>query len=191
MQIIVGPFITAVSAILTLSCTNTFSLNSLNSLPKVGIVSNIKLLIKNIALPLIIGIIVGLIMMPFNDYKDLIQPPLSPPAILFPIVWTILYTLMGIASYLVLASGKNQDDITQALLVYLLQLTFNFFWSIFFFNLEWYLFAFFWLILLWFLIQKTIQQFYPLSKTAAYLMIPYFVWVTFAGYLNLGIYLLN
>ena len=145
-----------------------------------------------IAIPLVVGITAAALTRDNMDiYQTLTTPPLAPPAILFPIVWTILYTLMGIASYLVLSSGKNQDDITTALIVYLLQLSINFFWPIFFFNLEWYLFAFFWLILLWVLIRKTIQLFYPLSKTAAYLMIPYLVWVTFAGYLNFGIYLLN
>lgn len=154
--------------------------------------TNKKLLFLCIALPLLVGITAGLLTRDsMSTFSMLNKPPLSPPAILFPIVWTILYTLMGIASYLVLSSGKNQDDITTALIVYLLQLAINFFWSIFFFNLEWYLFAFFWLILLWIFIKKTIQLFYPLSKTAAYLMIPYLVWVTFAGYLNFGIYLLN
>ena len=154
--------------------------------------TNKKLLFLCIALPLLVGITAGLLTRDsMSTFSMLNKPPLAPPGILFPIVWTILYTLMGIASYLVLSSGKNQDDITTALIVYLLQLAINFFWPIFFFNLEWYLFAFFWLILLWVLIRKTIQLFYPLSKTAAYLMIPYLVWVTFAGYLNLGIYLLN
>ena len=154
--------------------------------------TNKKLLFLCIALPLLVGITAGLLTRDsMSTFSMLNKPPLSPPAILFPIVWTILYTLMGIASYLVLASGKNQEDVTTALIVYLLQLAINFFWSIFFFNLEWYLFAFLWLILLWIFIRKTIQLFYPLSKTAAYLMIPYFLWVTFAGYLNFGIYLLN
>lgn len=154
--------------------------------------TNKKLLFLCITLPLLVGITASLFTRnSMNLFSLLNKPPLAPPGFLFPIVWTILYTLMGIASYLVLSSGKNQDDITTALIVYLLQLAINFFWSIFFFNLEWYLFAFFWLILLWIFIKKTIQLFYPLSKTAAYLMIPYFLWVTFAGYLNLGIYLLN
>ena len=154
--------------------------------------TNKKLLFLCIALPLLVGITAGLLTRDsMNLFSMLNKPPLAPPAILFPIVWTILYTLMGIASYLVLASGKNQEDMTTALLVYFLQLAVNFFWSIFFFHLEWYLFAFFWLILLWVLIRKTIQLFYPLSKTAAYLMVPYLVWVTFAGYLNLAIFLLN
>ena len=153
---------------------------------------NWKLLVICIAIPLAVGTTASLLTGGGMEvFETVNKPPLSPPGILFPIVWTILYTLMGIASYLVLSSGKNQEDITNALLIYLLQLAINFFWSIFFFNLEWYLFSFFWLILLWIFIRKTIQLFYPLSKTAAYLMIPYLLWVTFAGYLNLGIYLLN
>jgi len=98
---------------------------------------------------------------------------------------------MGIASYLVYSSDKEKEEINNALLIYFLQLAVNFFWSIFFFNLEWYTFAFFWLVLLWVLIFYTIRLFYPISNTAAYLLIPYLLWVTFAGYLNLGIAALN
>jgi hypothetical protein len=82
-----------------------------------------------------------------------------------------------------------REDVKEALTFYLVQLAFNFFWTIIFFNLEWYLFAFFWLIVLWGLILITILKFNKISRAAAYLMIPYLVWVTFAGYLNLGIYL--
>lgn len=95
---------------------------------------------------------------------------------------------MGIASYLVLTSGKPNDA---ALTVYGIQLAFNFFWPIIFFNLGMYLFAFIWLVVLWLLILKTALLFYQISKPAGYLMIPYLLWVTFAGYLNLSIYLLN
>ena len=119
------------------------------------------------------------------------KPPLSPPAWLFPVVWTILYVLMGIASYLVYQQGEDMDDVKEALKIYLIQLAFNFFWSIFFFNFEWYLFSFIWLIALWGLILVTILKFSKISKPAAYLMIPYLIWVTFAGYLNLAIYMLN
>ncbi|MBE5883857.1 MAG: tryptophan-rich sensory protein [Lachnospiraceae bacterium] len=124
-------------------------------------------------------------------FEQLNKPPLSPPGFLFPIVWTILYTLMGIASYLIFSANANREDINNALTVYALQLAVNFFWSIFFFNLRWYLFSFFWLILLWVLILDTIILFFRISKPAAYLLIPYLIWVTFAGYLNLGIFLLN
>lgn len=153
---------------------------------------NKKALIIAIAIPLLVGIISGFISSnSMEQFGQLNKPPLAPPGFLFPIVWTILYTLMGIASYLVFSSNQKQEDVNDALSVYALQLAVNFFWSIFFFNLEWYLFAFFWLILLWVLILYTILLFYRISKPAAYLMIPYLVWVTFAGYLNLGIYLLN
>lgn len=144
------------------------------------------------AIPLLVGIVAGLLTRgSMETFSRLNQPPLSPPGILFPIVWTILYTLMGIASYLVYSSGKEKEEIYNALLIYFLQLAVNFFWSIFFFNLEWYTFAFFWLVLLWVLIFYTIRLFYPISNTAAYLLIPYLLWVTFAGYLNLGIAALN
>lgn len=144
------------------------------------------------AIPLLVGILAGLLTRgSMETFSRLNQPPLSPPGILFPIVWTILYALMGIASYLVYSSGKEKEEINNALLIYFLQLAVNFFWSIFFFNLEWYTFAFFWLVLLWVLIFYTIRLFYPISNTAAYLLIPYLLWVTFAGYLNLGIAALN
>ena len=153
---------------------------------------NYKLLIICITIPLAVGSLSGFISARAMDsFSQLNQPPFSPPGFLFPIVWTILYILMGIASYLVLTSGQSQTKIKDAMITYGLQLFFNFFWSIIFFNLEWYMFAFVWLVVLWVLIFNTIISFYEISKTAAYLLIPYLIWVTFAGYLNLGIYLLN
>lgn len=153
---------------------------------------NKKALIIAIAIPLLVGALAGFLTADsMTAFMQLDKPPLSPPGILFPIVWSILYTLMGIASYLIYSSNTKQEDINDALCVYALQLFVNFFWSIIFFNLEWYLFAFFWLVLLWVLILYTILLFYRISKPAAYLLIPYLLWVTFAGYLNLGIYLLN
>ena len=98
------------------------------------------------------------------------KPPLSPPGWLFPVVWTILYVLMGIASYLVLTSGKP-DDI--ALKAYGIQLAVNFMWPILFFNLNLYLFSFIWLVALWLLVYQTIRLFWSASKTAGALMIPY------------------
>ena len=149
-------------------------------------------LVTSIALPLLVGGLSALLsgggMQAFGEVQ---KPPLSPPGWLFPVVWTILYTLMGIASYLVKTSGADKDEIFRAQTVYGYQLVVNFFWSIFFFRFEWYLFSFFWLLLLWILIFVTIRQFYQISKPAAYLLIPYLVWVTFAGYLNLGIWYLN
>lgn len=119
------------------------------------------------------------------------KPPLSPPGWLFPVVWTILFVLMGLASYLVLRSEQPRQAVHKALWLYGIQLIVNFFWPIFFFNLSLYLFSFAWLVLLWVLILATTVRFYRISRAAGYLMLPYFVWVTFAGYLNFGIYLLN
>lgn len=121
-------------------------------------------------------------------YAMMNKPALSPPGWVFPVVWTILYVLMGIASYLVLTSGKPNDA---ALTVYAIQLFFNFFWSILFFRLGLCVTAFIWLVLLWFLILGTTVLFYRIVKAAGYLMIPYLLWVAFAGYLNLSICLLN
>lgn len=154
--------------------------------------SKIKTAIICIAIPLIVGGLSGFISRnSMSTFQQINKPPLSPPGYLFPIVWTILYVLMGIASYLVLSSGSDQEEISKALTTYAIQLVVNFFWSIFFFNFQWYLFSFLWLLLLWLLILRTIILFYRISKPAAYLMIPYLLWVTFAGYLNLAIYFLN
>lgn len=153
---------------------------------------NLKQLIICIAIPLLVGGLAAYITRDaMASFGQLNQPPASPPGFLFPIVWTILYTLMGIASYLVLTSDKPKEDINNALFIYGIQLAVNFFWSIFFFRLEWYLFAFFWLLLLWVFIIYTIITFYKISKPAAYLLVPYLLWVTFAGYLNLAIAILN
>lgn len=121
-------------------------------------------------------------------FKTLQKPPLSPPAKLFPFVWTILYLMMGLASYIVLTSKKPS---ILGLILYGVQLFFNFFWSILFFNKEMHLFSFIWLVIMWFLILATTILFYRSAKFAGYLMIPYLLWVAFAGYLNFGIYLLN
>lgn len=125
------------------------------------------------------------------DFESVIKPPLSPPAILFPIVWSLLYFLMGVSSYIILTSEKNERKKQIALTVYGVQLFFNFFWSIIFFNFKNYLFAFIWLIILWCLVLACIILFRKISRFSAYLLFPYLAWVSFAGYLNLGIYLLN
>ena len=153
---------------------------------------NKKLLIICLVIPLAVGGIAALLTGGGMDaFETLGKPPLSPPGWLFPVVWTILYILMGIASYIVLGSGADRGNVSRAVLVYGVQLAFNFFWPIFFFGLSAYLFAFVWLVALWLLILATIILFRRISEAAAYLMIPYILWVTFAGYLNLGIYLLN
>lgn len=154
--------------------------------------TNRGVLLVCIAIPLLTGALAALLSGGgMRTFESLNQPPLSPPGRLFPIVWTILYALMGIASYLVLVSGKNKEEIRKAILVYVYQLVVNFLWPTFFFNFGWYLFSFFWLILLWGLILLMILRFYKISEKAAYLLIPYLLWVTFAGYLNLAIRWLN
>lgn len=149
-----------------------------------------KRLLVYLAIPLGVGALAGILtkdsMMRFSLLN---RPPLSPPGWLFPVVWTVLFLLMGYASYLVSRSDSVQKR--PALILYAIQLIVNFFWSIFFFNFEWYLFSFFWLVLLWVLILLTIRAFWRISPTAAILLIPYLLWVTFAGYLNLAIWLLN
>ena len=153
---------------------------------------DVKKLLICIAIPLLVGIVSGLISRSgMETFNQITKPPLSPPAILFPIVWSILYTLMGIASYLIVVSDADKTLKDNALTSYGLQLIVNFFWSIFFFNFGWYLFSFLWLVLLWVLILNCIFLFYGINKTAAYLMIPYLLWVTFDGYLNLENYFLN
>lgn len=117
------------------------------------------------------------------------KPPLAPPAWLFPIVWTILYTLMSVAAYLVFVS--NDLDRGPSLRLYLLQVVINALWPLFFFRLEWRLFAFFWLVLLIAIVVLTMVGFRGINRTAFRLMIPYLAWLVFAAYLNLGYYLLN
>ena len=150
---------------------------------------NWKTLVICIAIPLIVGGLSALLTKNgMETFKYANKPPLTPPDWLFPVVWSLLFILIGIASYLVFTSQQSSQT---ALTVYGLQLVFNFFWSIFFFNCHWYLFSFFWLVALWFLIILTIKQFRQSSRLAGYLMIPYLLWVSFAGYLNFGVYLLN
>ena len=155
-------------------------------------IRNKRLLIICITIPLLVGLLSDKLSgSGIREFATLNKPPLSPPGWLFPVVWTILYVLMGIASYLVILSGKEKQQISDALAAYGLQLTVNFFWSIIFFRFEEYLFSFVWLVLLWILILRTIMLFQQVSQAAAYLLWPYLVWVTFAGYLNLGIFFLN
>lgn len=175
-----------------------------------------KSLIVCLLIPLTMGGLSGFLARDgMKAFSDLQQPPLSPPGWLFPVVWTILYILMGIASYLALKgspgsahtyraggsgseasvhpgiSGSSLTTSDPAGLFYALQLFFNFGWSLIFFNLEAYLLAFFWLVILWTLIAITTILFAQKSRTAGLLMLPYLSWVTFAGYLNLGIWWLH
>ena len=145
-----------------------------------------------LAIPLGVGALAGwLTRGSMAAFARLTKPPLSPPGWVFPVVWTILFLMMGLTSWLVLRSGEPPQAIREALRLYALQLAVNFYWSILFFNRGLYLFAFVWLVLLWVLVLFTAIRFYRISKPAGALMLPYLLWITFAGYLNLAIYLLN
>lgn len=150
--------------------------------------NKIKIYIKSILIPVIIGGIVGFIISSYIDYNSLQKPFLAPPSIVFPIVWTILYILMGI-SYGILESNKLTNKKID--LLYYTQLGVNSLWSIFFFLLKWRLFSFIWIILLAILIIFMILKFYDKNKVAGLLQIPYLLWVIFASYLNIAIYILN
>ena len=151
-----------------------------------------RLLFICIAIPLIVGLLSALLTRNSMEVFEMVtKPPLAPPAWLFPVVWTILYTLMGVSSYLILTSGEEQSQVESAIRLYAYQLIVNFLWPTIFFNLGWYLFAFIWLLLLWVLVFLMILRFKDINKTAAYLNIPYLIWLTFAAYLNLGIWILN
>ena len=151
-----------------------------------------KNLVLCILIPLLVGGLSGwLTRGSMGAFEAMAKPPLAPPGWLFPVVWTVLYILMGVASYLVITSGGNEDAITSALSVYALQLGVNFFWSILFFTLSLCTVAFLWLLLLWVLVLITTARFFRLSPAAGYLMLPYVLWVTFAAYLNLAICILN
>lgn len=124
-----------------------------------------------------------------SGYQTLIKPSLSPPAFLFPIVWTFLYILMGISAWLIYETKRRGKH--DALKLYILQLAVNLVWPLLFFGMRLYLLSFFWLLFLLLLVFLMILRFYPLSEKAALLQIPYVLWLIFAGYLNLSIYLLN
>lgn len=133
-----------------------------------------------------VEVVSGLLTMgSMEKYEKLYKPPFSLPGWAFPVVWTILFFFMGLSAYLVYVSDSSQKE--QALIIYGIQLLVNLVWSVLFFDLEAYLFAFAWLILLWYLIYKMAKRFYAINPLAGKLMYVYLLWVTFAGYLNLMI----
>jgi len=146
-------------------------------------------LIISILIPLAVGALSALFSGNMSIYSIINKPVLSPPGFLFPIVWIILYILMGISSYMVYETDSPYKP--AALKVYAVQLFFNFFWSIIFFGFNQYLFAFLWLLALIFLIALMIYRFYKIRPLSAYLQIPYLLWCLFAAYLNFMIYQLN
>ena len=125
-------------------------------------------------------------------YEQAAKPELSPPAWLFPVVWTVLFILMGISAYLVWSNDAADETLRKtALIIYFIQLAVNFLWPILFFNLQAYFFAFIWLLVLLALVIAMTALFYRIRPLAAYLQIPYIVWLIFAGYLNFMVFKLN
>ncbi|MEG0979365.1 MAG: TspO/MBR family protein [Oscillospiraceae bacterium] len=142
-----------------------------------------KSLIFSLFISLGIGLLAGtLTKNAMQTYSELLKPELSPPAYIFPAVWIILYFLMGISAYLVFCTNAPQRSLS--LYYYFIQLCVNFLWPLLFFNLQSFLLAFLWIILLWVLIILMIKEMYRVNKVAAYLQIPYLLWVTYAGCLN-------
>lgn len=152
----------------------------------------VKPLIICLVIPLAVGGLAALFTFNAMDaFSALNQPPLSPPGWLFPIVWTILYLLMGYGSYLVYQTQPDPEVKKRALMLYGVQLFLNFLWPLSFFRLGWYLPSFFLLLVLLAAAFFMTLWFSRLQKTAGILQIPYLIWLLFASYLNLGIYFLN
>ena len=118
------------------------------------------------------------------------QPPLSPPMWLFPVVWGILYALRGLRAARVWLAPESPER-KRGLNLFIAQLIVNFFWSLIFFNLQAFGFAFIWLLLLWGLVAWMILTFYKVDPLAAWLQVPYLIWLTFAGYLTFAVWLIN
>lgn len=138
-----------------------------------------------------VGLISGLLsMMGMRNFDDVMQSRLTPPGIVFPIVWFVLYALMGIGAARIRLAEESLEQV-KALLIFSLQLAVNFFWSIIFFDLQAFQFAFWWLLILWVLIILMITAYHKVDKLAAYIQIPYLLWVTFAGYLTYMTWMMN
>lgn len=151
---------------------------------------NIKKLISYIVITLLVGSFFTLFIMDsFNIYNTMDKPFLSPNKIVFPIVWSVLYILMGISLYIVSESKYLNKD--KSYLLYILQLLVNSVWPLFFFKFRLFFVSFLIVLLLIYLVIKLILEFYKINKLAAYLQIPYLLWLIFASYLSLGVFLLN
>lgn len=149
-----------------------------------------KSLLINIAIPLAIGGVASLITNDgFKNYSDVVKPTLSPPSWVFPVVWTVLYVLMGISTYLIYEKDKELNK--SSFIIYAVQLALNFFWPIVFFGFNAYFLAFIILLLLIVFVIAMIINFYRENRIAGLLQIPYLIWLIFAAYLNLAVFLLN
>ena len=148
-----------------------------------------KNLFVSILIPISIGFLGSLIGNVMNGFDGINKPSFTPPAIIFPIVWTILYILMGISSYLIYESNDSEKG--SALTIYGIQLVINSLWTIFFFKLNWFLFSFILVLVILLLVVIMIIKFYKINKASAYLQIPYVIWLCFAAILSFSVYLLN
>ena len=151
---------------------------------------NWKKLLLFLAIPLVAGGLATLLSGGMDSYQVMNQPPLSPPGWIFPVVWTVLYLLMGIGAARVSLSAPSPER-SKGLNLFIVQLVVNFFWSLIFFNARAYGFAFLWLLLLWVLVALMILSFRKIDPIAAWLQLPYLLWLTFAAYLNAGVWYLN
>lgn len=149
-----------------------------------------KALIVSILIPIGLGIISGISGEASEVFKQLAKPSFSPPAIVFPIVWTILYILMGISAYLIYMSRDKRKS-KSALRIYLIQLLLNGLWTTLFFRFRLFLFSFLWLLIIIAFVLAMIIKFYRINKWAAYIQIPYLLWLIFASFLNYEMYLIN
>ena len=144
--------------------------------------------IKSILIPVIIGGIVGFLISNFIDYDIINKPPLSPPSIIFPIIWTVLYVLMGISYGILKINNLTNSQID---IIYYTQLLTNVTWPIVFFVFKWRFISILWIILLLILVAYMTLKFYRKNKVAGILQIPYIIWSIFATYLTIGVYILN
>ena len=149
----------------------------------------IKDIIISILIPNAIGLLSAILSKVKDNIDTFIKPSFNPPGIVFPIVWFVLYTLMGISSYLIYKDNTTYKR--RALLLYAVQLFINGLWSIIFFRLKLFLLAFITIIILIILTTYMIIEFYKINKTAAYLQIPYLMWLIFASILSYSVYILN
>lgn len=151
---------------------------------------DIKKLLFYIITTILIGVIPSIfVFKSMNIYNSLNRPPLSPPSIVFPIAWTILYILMGISIYIIMQSKRKLKK--NARLIYYIQLITNALWTPIFFGFKEYFLAFLWILMLIVFVITMILTFYKISKKAAYIQIPYLLWLLFASYLNFGVFVLN
>ena len=149
-------------------------------------------LIISLTIPLAVGALSALLTKDgMKRFETLAKPPLSPPLWLFPVVWTLLFALMGLACYKVWTSGASIARRERALTLYGIQLAMNFLWPILFFTMGMYLAAFIWLLVMLAFIAAAAVFFHFIDRKAGNLMIPYIVWCCFAAYLNFGVFLLN